>query len=69
MKGSDQLEGGDRREFEHDPVECEDCGELVVVTRNAAATRPDEATKFECGCSVGSVGAVKPDSWDVKRFL
>ncbi|WP_435147203.1 hypothetical protein [Halobaculum sp. P14] len=57
------------REFEYEPVKCDDCGEFVVVTRNDAATTADAETKFECGCSIGSVGAVKPDSWDAGRFL
>lgn len=57
------------KEFEYDPVSCEDCGELVVVTRQQGAKSHDERVKFECACSVGSVAATKPDSWTGGEFL
>ncbi|ADB63945.1 hypothetical protein Htur_5058 (plasmid) [Haloterrigena turkmenica DSM 5511] len=61
--------GSDDRQFEHDPVACEGCGEYVVVTRNPDAEYDDETVQFECGCAVGYIGAVKPDSWTGGAFL
>lgn len=68
------MDGGeeqswDASKFEYDPIWCQDCEELVVVTRNPDAETHDERVKFECGCSVGSIGAVKPDSWTGGEFL
>ena len=53
----------------HDPISCEDCGEVVVVTRDQDKERADERVQFECACSVGYIGATKPDSWTERRFL
>jgi hypothetical protein len=60
---------GNDREFEYEPVVCEDCGEYVVVTRNRDANHADDDPRFECGCEVGAIGAVKPDSWTGEPFL
>lgn len=57
------------REFKHDPVHCEDCGEYVVVTRNDDAQFADDDPRFECGCDVGVIAASNPDSWVRGDFL
>jgi len=62
---SDETE----REFEYEPVVCEDCREYVVVTRNPDADYADDDPRFECGCKVGAIGAVKPDTWTGGSFL
>jgi len=66
---SDQSSGEADRSFEHEPVRCSDCEHLVVVTRNENADTADQDPRFECACSVGSMGAVKPDSWNGGQFL
>lgn len=63
----DDSEDGER--FQYDPVVCDDCKERVTVTIDPDADRDDGRTKLECGCSVGSLGATKPDSWSEGDFL
>lgn len=55
--------------YEYDPITCEDCDEQVVVTRDHDAQTLDDEIRFECECSVGSIGAVKPESWEGASFL
>lgn len=57
------------REFNHDPVVCEDCGEFVVVTLDEERPRGDGRAGFECGCRRSSPGASKPESWTGGEFL
>jgi hypothetical protein len=59
----------DESEYEYPPTTCGDCGGKVVVTRNEDAEYADDHVKFECGCSVGSIAASKPDSWTGGAFL
>jgi hypothetical protein len=59
----------DAVDYTHEPITCTDCGELVVVTRPENPQTADEQVRFECGCSVGLIGAVKPDSWTGGSFL
>lgn len=54
--------------YKYDPITCSECGEIVVVTENPDAETADEHVKFECKCSVGSIGARKPESWGM-QFL
>ncbi len=56
-------------DYQHEPVACTDCGECVVVTRPADPQQADDAVRFECGCAVGVIGAVKPESWTGGAFL
>jgi len=56
-------------QYEYEPVYCTDCELPVTVSLNRDAETMDEITKFECSCSVGSVGAVKPDCWTGGQFL
>jgi len=60
---------GDEPDYQHEPISCTDCNELVVVTRPPDPQQLDEQVKFECGCSVGSIGGVTPDNWTGESFL
>jgi len=56
-------------DYEYDPIECTDCGERVVVTRKPDAPHDNDGIKFECGCQLGHIAVVKPDSWTGGSFL
>jgi hypothetical protein len=72
--GGKPRDGDDDRatgeDYQNTPIQCDDCGDLVVVTRPDDWESLDEQVTFECGCpdKIGHIASMNPDSWGA-QFL